>query len=322
MLSNLKFVQGAVATKDFQPALTHFRIKDNRIIGYDGVIAISAPIDIEITATPKATSLVKAIERCKGDRVVVHMNEGGHLSLRSGRFRATVECLEDSEILDNIAPEGDFIDVDTELVPALKQLQPFISKDASRPWSRGILLRDQSAYATNNIIIAEYWLGADMPNINVPASAIDEINRIGEEPIKIQLSKNNVTFHFEGDRWLRAQLLVDEWPDISGLMERAYNHDGHKPIPKGFFEAVETLRPFVEDDGRIRFTEDGLVAGKLEESGASVDFEGLPDFGAYHYKQLLLLQGSVDKIDFSTHPKPCPFIGPNMRGVFLGMVDA
>ena len=54
MLAALKFVQGAVARRDFVPALTHFYIADGFVKGYNGRIAICAPIDVDLVATPKA----------------------------------------------------------------------------------------------------------------------------------------------------------------------------------------------------------------------------------------------------------------------------
>ena len=42
MLAELKFVQGAVAKKDFIPSLTHFEIKDGMIKGLNGSLALCA----------------------------------------------------------------------------------------------------------------------------------------------------------------------------------------------------------------------------------------------------------------------------------------
>ena len=43
MLNELKFVQGSVAKKELLPSLTHFKIEDGHIRGFNGTIAISAP---------------------------------------------------------------------------------------------------------------------------------------------------------------------------------------------------------------------------------------------------------------------------------------
>lgn len=317
MLSALKFVQGAVAKKDYQPALTHFRIRDGRVMGYNGTIALSSPIDLDLSATPQAIPFVKAIERCQ-KTTAIHMTPAGKLHLKSGKFKVTIECIEDSEVLDAIVPEGEHIDC-AEFLHALNILRPYVAIDASRPWATGILLRGPSAFATNNIVLAEYWIGKVMPEVNLPTAAVNELIRINEEPSSVMIGERSMTFFFSGDRWLRTQLLVTTWPDVSQILDR----DGDfQPFPDGLFDAVETLTPFVEETGRLHFRS-GMVATSIDEGqGASVEVDGLPERGAFHYKHLLSLQGVATKIDFTQHPKPCPFRGDKLRGVILGMVDA
>lgn len=320
MLDALKFVQGAVAKKDYQPALTHFRIAGGRVKGYNGTIALSTPIALDITATPKALPFVKAIERCTGT-TSVHVTPTGLLSLKSGKFQARIECHDedDAELLDSIEPEGVRAEFPGVVIQALKTLTPFISEDASRPWSRGILLRGNSAYATNNIILAEYWLGQQLPEINIPEAAVAELIRIGEEPAATTIGENSITFHFENGRWLRSQLLGTSWPDLDPILSQ---EGDFKCFPDGFFEAVEVLKPFVDEAGRIYFREGKICTSIFDGQGASVDIEGLPAKGAFNFKHLLALQEVVTGIDFTKHPQPCPFRGERLRGAILGMVDA
>jgi hypothetical protein len=318
MLSNLKFVQGAVAVKDYQPALMHFRIREGRVTGYNGTVALSSPIDLDITASPRAKPFVKAIERCEDETTVIHLTPAGKLSLRSGGFKAFIECTEDSEILDMIIPEGREVEVADGFIEAMKALSPFIGTDASRPWSSGVLLRGYSAYATNNIIVAEYWLGQGMPEINLPSAAIAELVRIKEMPQKILMSKNSVTFFFSQDRWMRTQLLGSDWPDVAPLLNKESNME---PFPEQLFDAVEKLTPFIGEEGRIYFR-DGFISTSPEDgAGASIEIEGLPSYGAYHFRHLMSLKGIAEQIDFTQHPQPCSFAGSRLRGIILGMRD-
>ena len=109
MIETLRFVRGAVAKKDYQPALTHFQIRNGRITGFNGTIALSSPIGIDIDAVPKAEPFLRAIENCTVEPTVIHKTEAGRLGLRSGRFRAFVDCLDDDahELFDNVKPEGE-----------------------------------------------------------------------------------------------------------------------------------------------------------------------------------------------------------------------
>ena len=314
MLNALRFVQGAVAGKDFVPELCHFRIEGGTIRSYNGMLGMCCPINLDLDITPKATSFLKAIQTCKAT-TQLHMTPTGKLSIKSGKFKAMVECIETP--FPDAQPEGVEFALSGGLQPVLKALAPFIAEDASRPWARGILFRGQSAFATNNICLLEHWLTNLVPmDVNIPRSAVLELIRIGEEPTHMQLTDNSVTFHFSGNRWLRTQTYSTEWPDLSRILDEESNQVN---IPTDLFEAVTDLSPFVDDLGRIFFTEGKVSTLQGEEgSGAIVEVEGIPAEGCYHFKQLLLLEKAIKTIDFSTYPAPCLFRGDFIRGAIIG----
>lgn len=248
MLKALKFVQGAVAKKDFVPALTHFQIKDGRVQGFNGNLSLSSPIDCDLEATPRATPFIKAIETCR-DTVAMSITPTGRLSIKSGKFKAFVECTE--EPFPEVVPEGEYITIEPGLLKAIKGMAPFIAQDASRPWATGILLRGGSAFATNNILVAEQWLGYQFPvEVNIPATAIKELLRVKEDPIGIQINDYSITFHFEGERWLRSNVSSLDWPDLAPLLDRETTQ---QPFPEGFFEALEDISSFADDLDRVFF---------------------------------------------------------------------
>lgn len=316
MLEVLKFVQGAVSKKDFVPALQHFRIKDGTIQGFNGAIALSSPINLNLTCSPLAIPFIKAIQTCR-DTVQLHLTQSKRLAIKSGSFVAFIECLPEDKEFPNIAPDGDDIPIDGELlVRTLKVLAPFIAEDASRVWARGVLFRGTSAYATNNIIIVEKWVGANFPELNIPAESVTELLRIGEIPSRIQASKGSITFHFENGRWLRSQVLSTEWPDISKVLER---EGGHEAIPTGFFEALEDLEPFLGELNRCYFSKDRISTSPNSEIGASVEVKGVPEKGCWNLNQLRLLKRVAITTGFEKYPDPCVFYGDNLRGVIAGM---
>jgi hypothetical protein len=314
MLDALKFVQGAVAKKDYVQALTHFHIADGFIKGYNGSLALCSPIDLNLEIVPKAQPFIKAIQTCK-DTVQLNMTPAGRLSIKSGGFKAFVDCLDEKPM--DIAPEGQLVQLDGNLLKALKILNPFIAEDASRPWARGIMFRGPSAFATNNVTLVEYWLGYTFPvEVNIPKPAVQELLRIGEEPISIQLCENSVSFHFEGGRWLRTQTYSTQWPDMGKVLNR---EGAPVPLPAGFFEALTDLAPFTDELERVFFLGARMATTPADGLGASTDLEGLPDQGIYHIKQLQLLEGIAHKIDLAQYPAPCLFYGDKLRGAIVGM---
>lgn len=314
MLDALKFVKGAVSTKDFVPALTHFRIAEGRVTGYNGKMSLSAPIALDVDCCPKADAFVKAIEVCE-ETAQLHLTPARKLAIRSGKFRAHVETIDDAE-WPNVQPEGLPVAIDGHLLPALKMLYAFSAEDASRPWAAGVLLDGDTAIATNNVVIVERWLGYHFPyRANLPRYAVREMVRIGEEPSGMQLTDNSATFHYPGGRWLRTQLNSLEWPNVFAILDSVDTLSA-APVPAGFFEALETLAPFVAAENRVFLQEGVLTTG---EEGASVDVPGVHAGPCFNIKMLRLLEGVAREVGFDSYPNPVPFFGERLRGCIAGM---
>ena len=317
MLTELKFVQGAVAKKDFLPALTHFVIEKGTVRGYNGMLALCSPIPFDIECKPKAEPLVKAIASCT-ETVQLALTAAGRLSVKSGKFKAFVDCHPD-DATPHAMPEGEDVVIDgAALLQAFKTVFPFVGDDASRPWSNGVLLLGQSAFATNNITLVEYWTGCNVPRpLNIPRAAVKELLRIDEAPIGAQLTDTSITFHFENGRWLRTQLFETQWPDLGKVLDR---ESSAQPIDPKLFEALKVLKPFTDKAGRIVFKGDGKIATHAEDTeGAGYEIEGFDHTGAYQIDMLNLLNGPCTLIDWSAYPSPCMFFGDRLRGAIIGM---
>lgn len=314
MLDSLRFVQGAVAKKDFVPVLQHFRIQNQTICGYNGSIALSSPIELDLDVMPKAAPFVKAIATCQ-ETIQLHITPAGKLGVKSGKFKAFIECVQ--EEFPDITPAGAHVPLNGHFLETLKLLEPFIAEDASRPWARGILLRGQSAYATNNVIIIEKWLGAPFPvEVNIPHAAVNELIRIKEEPISLQMDENSLTFHYENGRWLRTQLYTTQWPDISKILVQK---NPPTSIPEGLWEALVEIKPFVDEAGRARLSPGKVFTHVEDGTGASVEVPAITTEGCFHYDQLGRLRDVANSIDLSGYPGPCLFYGDNLRGAIIGI---
>jgi DNA polymerase III sliding clamp (beta) subunit (PCNA family) len=315
LLATLKFVAGAVARKDHVAALTHYKIKDGRVTGSNGSMAISAPITLDLDCMPKAVPFFKAIQTCK-DTISMHMTPGGKLSVKSGKFKALIESYPE-DFPDQFAPEGVEIKLVAPLIPALKILDKFIAEDASRPWARGILLRGKSAFATNNIAIAEYWLGEAVPfDLNIPQAAVTELIRIGEEPSLIQVTDRAATFHFSGDRWIKTQLYSTEWPDIGRVLNAK---SSMMPWPAELTEALESLKEFTGQLDQV-YMEPGVIrTHQSDEEGATAEIPFFQGQASFNRTQLALVGSVAEAIDLNLYPKPCLFKGGKLRGAIIGM---
>lgn len=320
MLEALKFVQKSVARRDFVPGLTHFRIKDRRITGFNGFVALSAPVDIGFDFAPHAGLFTRALDACED--VIALKLEGGSINIRSGNFRTSVPCLPLDQT-PNTQPEGVIVSPHDSTLDALKSLRRFVGTDESRPWATGILLAGQSAYATNNIVMAEYWLGAPFPHfVNIPSFAIDEVLKIDEELSHLQISESSITFHYKDGRWVKTQLLNLDWPDLIGLMATCWDGSMLEPVPSGLLEACEKLIVFGDKEGCRAFLRGTDISTKIDgvtNEGALIELPGLPSRGCYNLRFLISVLKVATHADFSKYPKAIPFMGDKLRGVIIGM---
>lgn len=316
MLKELRFVQGAVAKRDLMPAMTHFRIEKGFVRAYNGVLALCSPIDCDIDCVPKADKMVKAIGRCK-DVMKMTLCGNGKLEISSGPFHVYIDCIEGET--HHVEPSGERVDFNgEELLNAIRVIAPFIGDDASRPWTNGILLRDQSAFATNNVCLIEYWLGTKVPvTVNIPEVAITEMLRINEPPTYAQMDENSLTLHYSDGRWVRTQLLDTGWPDIAKILNVPSNAIA---IDERLFEALENLEGFTDKAGRV-FIRNGMLRTENDdaENGAGYEVSGLGIEGAYQVKMLQLLKGVATHADFTRYPEPTMFFGHMLRGAIIGM---
>lgn len=315
MLRELKFVAGAVAKKDFVPSMTHFRIEKGTVRSFNGQMAICSPIPLDLECTPKAETLVKAISNCQ-ETVVLSLTEKGRLRVKSGRFQAYIETIQGET--PHLVPTGKITNIDgSKLLDAFKKISEFIGNDAARPWTNGILLRGESAFATNNVCLIEYWLAIGIPFVvNIPGPAIKEVIRVDEAPSHLQLDERSITFHYDGGRWIRTQLFVDQWPDISKVLDHKCNP---VPIDPRLYPALESMSAFADDLSRIHI-KDGVLRTHLDdEVGASFEVDGLGITGLYQIKMLKLLEGVAETADFTRYPDPILFYGKNLRGAIVGM---
>src|SRR6478609_5090442 len=118
MLKELKFVQGAVAKKDFVPAMTHFRIEKRTVRSFNGNLAICSPIALDLECT------LKAIANCE-EEVVLSLTEKGRLRVQSGSFKAFIETIEGDT--PHLEPSGKIVQIDgAKLLDAFQKISAFV----------------------------------------------------------------------------------------------------------------------------------------------------------------------------------------------------
>lgn len=314
----LKFVKGSVAKKDYVPELTHFRIKDGNVMGFNGKLALSHPVDLDMDIIPKAVFFEKALAALPVDvPVALDLTATGRLALRAGGFKVFVPCLDLMPEGLFQEPQGEVYDIALGLIETCEALFSFIAEDASRPWAQSIMLKGQSAFATNNQIVVERWCQSNFPEpFTLPLDAVRELIRIGIEPSRMQLHERSVTFHYTNGAWMRTQLLSEPWPErLAEVM--ATPTDKLVPVPDEFSTEVKRLAGFIEDSGCIHVLGATLSTTKEENAGASVVVSSEIGDGVFHIETLKRIAAVATHVDFWS--VPAVFRAPGMRGVAMNM---
>ncbi len=320
MLAALKFVGGSLAKKELVAGLTHFKIAGGYIRGFNGSLGLCAPIALTLDCQPKGVPFTKAIQGCM-DTVSLSLTPAGKLRVHSNKFKSLVECTPD-EVIALLEPDGEICPINGEaLLTALTTLQPFVGNNAAHPWSNAIKLDANYAYATNNTIIVQAYIGQDgfpFP-INIPADVVKEMVRIKQPPVSVQTNGRTATFHYPDGRYIMGNLVAHTWPDFNKLLNVASNPS---PINEEIFEALNVVKPFCDKGGAV-FIEDGVIKTHLhdDDEGATYDLGNHTSRGAFQIDMLQSLQGVVETIDwsgFETNKCRCSFFGKSLRGMIVG----
>jgi len=317
MQTAIKFVKGAVSKDGDSANECHFVIENQMLRANNGVLAMCAPIPLNIDCKPNAKQFVKAVESCK-DAPAFSITPAKRLKIASGKFKAFVDCIDEQLLVPK--PEGLRFNINGEsFVKMLKMLQPLIGDDVTRSWCNGILFKDQSAFVTNNMVVVEYWTGETFPHeFNLPKITVKELVKCGELPLYGQLSENSITFHYPDNKWIRSQLLDSKWPDLTPVLNKAPVGEAVK-IDERLYEAISNLKPFADSMQRLYFNKDSVSTSSNDGEGASYDIEGFDYQGVYQMETFELIKPFVNCIHFASYPAPCLFYGDRLRGALVGM---
>jgi DNA polymerase III sliding clamp (beta) subunit (PCNA family) len=321
MLETLRRVRGVVSTKDLIPVLTHFCISGGRIQGSNGRVTIDAacPELAQHDFAVPADKFIKAIDACKGKEPSLARTDG-FLSVSAGRVRVKLPTLNPEAFPRDSASSDDATDLDVgDVVAALQRIRAFISQDASRPWSCSVYFDAGYAYATNNVVFVRTpcsWAHGE-PFV-LPFEAVNELLRVGEDPIRACTSSTHITFYYKGDWWLRARLSGLVWPDLAPLIEKMLDDDLY-PIGKDILETVQTLVPFFPDHKMpVVLFNDTTASTKEGAQTAEIDCEGLSP-GAFRVEALLSVLPVATHWNLTRFPAPIPFRAPSLQGLFVGV---
>lgn len=293
----------------------HILFDEGLLRAYNGVVYFESPSDLEKEESFAVNEdrLATALTACEGEDLVIK-SQKEFLVFKQKKLTVRVRKIAADAVFHAraVRPAKEARKGAGNLLTALRAVAPFVSSDASRPWSVSVLLRGGNAFATNNLSIARSSLDTALEaKIPAPAVAllcalpkIDWFAIDDKQLISVGCGRSVIAFpSSQGD-----------WPDVNGFF---------KTFPKNLPELDEDLLAATKIVERFsdRFVSlnDKSVEGKSATIESEYEVEVKKGKGTYSARLLSLILANAKRCDFSPYPKPIYFEGDNLQGVAKGI---
>jgi hypothetical protein len=312
LLDALQFVS-IVTKSEGAPHETNLLLRGRSVIGFNGILAASCPIDTDIHVYPNAELLVKALSKCNEQYSITQLDQN-RLAIKSNKFKAIVPCL-NPEMMVPTYPDPAVVSLDNRFREALSAVSVLAQEGAQQVYLASVLLNGASLIATTGKVMLEFWGGWNLPcGIGLPKTFATALSKISKNISKFGCSKSSVTVWFEDESWLRTQIFAEPWPDVGRILNGQANV---WPLPSEFYTGIEAIEPFSES-GDIYFGKDILRSHADENKGACYECSGIPNGPIFNAKQLKIIQPYVKEIDFDAPEGMLRFVSDSVRGCIAG----
>ena len=302
LLKSLAHVQSVVERRTTIPILSNVKLE-----GRSGVLSLNATdMDLDIIESvaadvvrPGATTapahtfyeIVRKLPEGSQVEIEVTGEDGGQMTLRSGRSKFSLACLpvEDFPVLSGGELPYSFGLTAAELKTLIHRTRFAISTEETRYYLNGIYLHAANgidgdvlrAVATDGHRLARVEItlpsgAAGMPGVIVPRKTVAEIRKLIDETdaeITVSLSETKIKFAF-GDAVLTSKLIDGTFPDYERVIP-AGNDKALVVNCKSFAQAVDRVSAISTEKSRaIKLTlEKGTatLSASSPENGSAVE---------------------------------------------------
>jgi len=309
LLSALQFCS-LVTKKEGAAPDTHILLSNHWAVAFNGILAAGCKINEDLHCAPNAELMTSALSKC-GENLSITQLDNGRLSLKSGKFKCMVPCI-DPLLLSIAIPDPQLAMIDDRFKEAVGAVAVLASEGGQSVITASILMAGASVIATDRKVMIEFWHGIDLPyGIALPKSFAVALTKISKKLTGFGFSQSSATFYFEDESWLRTQFYAEPWPDVKGILDRKCNA---WPVPNDFWKGLDAIEPFAEND--VVFFDSELIRTHDDETGATFEIFGLVKGPIFNIKQLNLIRTYVKQIDFND--KLTLWFGDRCRGAIAG----
>lgn len=295
---------------------SHVLLKDHWAIAQNGVLAIGEPILEDLTAAPNGLLLREALVKCGASFSLTQLAHT--LSIKGGRFKASVPCLPPEDI-SAAFPDPAIARLDDRLKASLSAVAP-LALDENSVVTASVLIHNGTVTATDRKVIIQSWHGIDLPPLlALPKVLIKPLAGNVKKLTGFGFSNSSCTFHFEDNSWLKSQYFAEKWPDINSILDKKVN--AHN-LPEDFYTAIDALEKFSET-GFVYCDSNMMRSHEEDGKGASYEVYGLPKGPVLNIKQMKMIKPFIKTVDFAVphfNHHMMLWFGDGVRGAVAGRV--
>lgn len=284
-------------------------IGSNVVTAFTDSICMGFPIEEDLNAQAHIKKLYQSLLK-SGEKTTITQLELTKLHVNSGELQVYIAC---SEKITQPEQDKAKIDLDTRFTNAIETLLPIVSAFGESISTKTILCNDQSMFATNRFILVEYWVGIDLPFLNMSKKFCDLIIKSKKEVVSLGYSKNSVTVYFKDNSWIMGRVSSENWINPYEILNKESNP---KPVSEEFRKALLSVPTF--SDSHLVYCVSGCLQSHPDaKEGASYPVPDLPNGATFGVKELNYICKNAVSIDMSNSKIMYFFGAKNIRGAVV-----
>ena len=270
-LNNLTKVQPGLASKEIIEQSTSFVFQHNHLIAYNDEIAVSLPVNYDITGAVLSKELFGLFNKLKNKEVTIEIKDNEFI-LKAGKLKAGVRLEQEITIpTDFMEIELNWVEIPEQLMEGLKICAFSVAKESISPLLNNIHVIDDIMESSDNWRITRYSMGeAIFDEILIPEKAARNIVKYDID----YFVHENGWIHFkESDSGLifSTRTFEENYPDLSEFMEI---EGTEMKLPSELIEILDRSEVFSSDLISVSFKKGkGLIRSENENGWVTDPFK-------------------------------------------------
>lgn len=312
---SIKFIEAAQNDVG-EPYKCHMKIEGGFIRATNGLITIGCKTEIDFNACPHTGKFSAILKNPIGCGFEIKKTDAKRLCFNTKEFKAFIPCLPDMSLIPNIEPDKMVGVMNDTIKTSFATVAPIALDSSDRPMLFSVLLHDGSCFATNDRVIIQHYHGIHTPRLLIPKRSAQIVAAANKKLIGFGFSDNSVTFWFEDESFIKAQLSIDENKEITTHLK--YEFEPVK-VNDDIFKGLSHVLPFATE-GFVYLGPEWIRSHAPDnESGCEFKLTGPDRVYKYNSNDLNSIEKYTDYIYFGD--RMTYFFSGNTRGIICHRVQ-